>query len=323
MGHRAELRWSVAGVRVCLRAGWYVYGSYLSDINYWTSKGARTLNLWHGVGIKAVEFAITKGPLLRVYSASRWSPIRLAFIDRFHRPDYFLSTSRFVTDRCFKDAFRLPTERFLEFGYPRTDHFFDDDAPSRARSLIAPAADIEEIIGYFPTWRDQGNDFIAESGFSFDELNEVMARRRRLLVFKAHPNFSYVTPSGTSWSNIVVLDAASDLNRILPGCDTIITDYSSVAYDFLLLGRPVIFFVPDYDRYVANRNANFSFDDMAVGPIIKDVETLYRTLDAPSMPVVDAEHQASVRRQLWNGYAGDASVRIRDFLVDQSGTAAR
>ncbi len=316
MGHRAELRWSPTGVLVCLRAGWYVYSSYLSDINYWTSKGARTLNLWHGVGIKAIEYAITTGPLQRVYSSPRWSPIRLAFIDRFTPPDYLLSTSPFVTERCFASAFRIPPERCLEFGYPRTDHFFDDDSRRVARDALTLPEGTGEVIGYFPTWRDQGNDFISDSGLSFDDLNDALRRGNRFLIFKAHPNFANVSPRDRTWSNIRVLDVSADLNLLLPACDAIITDYSSVAYDFVLLERPVIFFVPDYDQYVSNRNSNFSFDDMAVGPIVRECDELYEMLAAPSLPEVDSDHERSVRDLLWGGYRGDSVSRIRAFLVE-------
>lgn len=316
MGHAAEYKWSWSGIRTCLRAGWYVYGSYLGDINYWTSKGARSLNLWHGIGIKAVEFAITTGPLLRVYQSPPWSPIRLAFVDRFHRPDYFLSASPFATERCFAPAFRLTPEQCLEFGYPRTDQFFVPGVSEEARAALGVPDHISEVVGYFPTWRDQGNDFIADSGLSFDRLNDVLAEAGRLLVFKAHPNFEFVTPEDRAWSNIQVLDASIDLNQVLPACDAIITDYSSVAYDFVLLARPVIFFVPDYDRYVSNRNANFSYDDMATGPLVRECDELYRMLGAPTLPPGDTERSRSIRELLWNGYRGGASVQIREFLLE-------
>ena len=314
LGHRSELRWSAAGLRTCLRAGWYLYGSYVGDVNYWTSKGARTVNLWHGVGIKAVEFAITTGPLKRVYDSPPWSPLRLAFIDRFHRPDHFLTYSEYSTEHCFRTAFRLTPEQCLQFGSPRTDHFFDPDATAVARDALGLPDGTGEVIGYFPTWRDQGNDFIAEAGFSFDELDEILGRAGRFLVFKAHPNFSYITPKNPNWGNIRVLDASADINQVLPACDAIITDYSSVAYDFLLLLRPVIFYVPDYDRYVSKRNANFSFDEMAVGPIVRETSELYCMLGAPTLPHVDPVHQQHVRELLWNGYEGDATAKLREFL---------
>ena len=105
-------------------------------------------------------------------------------------------------------------------------------------------ATASSVIGYFPTWRDDGRDFLGDAGFSFDELDAHLARAGRFLVFKAHPNFGDIVPRDRTWSNVVVLDPAIDLNDVLPLCDVLVTDYSSVAFDFLLLDRPIVYSSP-------------------------------------------------------------------------------
>ncbi|MEA3186055.1 MAG: teichoic acid glycerol-phosphate transferase [Ilumatobacteraceae bacterium] len=320
LGLESELRWSPAGIRRCLRAGWYVFGAYLSDINYWTSRGALSFNLWHGIPMKAIEFDITSGPLARLYASPSWSPLRLAFLDRFHTPDFLLSTSSFITTRCFAPAFRMPPERCLEFGYPRTDHFRDPSSAD-ARQLLALPRGVNEVVGYFPTWRDDGYDFLGGSGFSFDRLNEALVEGNRFLLFKAHPNFSNIAPKESSWSNIRILDATADLYQVLPACDVLVTDYSSIAYDYLLLDRPIVYFVPDHDRYVRHRNVYFSFEEMAVGPVILECEDLYNTLRSPMIAVIDRPRHDKVSELVWNGYKGDAVQRIRNFLFEQHTSA--
>ena len=318
LGHRSELRWSAAGLWTCLRAGWYVFGAYLGDINYWTARGATSFNLWHGIGIKGIEYAITTGPLAKLYHSPRWSPIRLAFLDRFEAPDYFLSTSPFVTERCFADAFRISPDVCIEIGYPRTDHFFEADATEQARQSIDIPDGDGEVIGYFPTWRDDGNDFLEAAGFSFDALNDVLAATARRMIVKAHPNFADVIPTTQHWSNIRVLDASIDLNAIMPACDVVVTDYSSVAYDFMLLDRPVVFFVPDYDRFVQARNLNFDFEEMSVGAIVKSTDALFDLLGADELPALDRERHDRVRTLFWGDYQGRASQRIHEFFVERS-----
>jgi CDP-glycerol glycerophosphotransferase len=316
IGFESELRWSPAGIRLCLKAGWYVFGAYLSDINYWTSKGARSFNLWHGIPMKAIEFDITSGPLARLYSSPPWSPLRLAFLDRFHTPDFLLSTSPYITSRCFASAFKIPADRCLEFGYPRTDHFRRHDS-IEARQMLAIPDHIGELVGYFPTWRDDGFDFLGGSGFSFDQLNDALVESNRLLMFKAHPNFANIAPKDTTWSNVRILDSTVDLYQVLPACDILVTDYSSIAYDYLLLDRPIIYFVPDHERYVRNRNVYFSFDDMAVGPVVIDCDDLYALLRSPDTAQLDRQRHARILELVWDGYRGDAVERIRDFLLDQ------
>lgn len=314
LGYEAELRWSVRGIRSCLRAGWYVYGAYVSDISYLLSNGARTFNLWHGIPLKAIEFDITTGPLDAVYHAPRWSPVRLAFADRFLKPDVLLSTSEFVTRRCFTSAFRIPPDRCLEFGYPRTDHFCRPDASAIARRRLELPGDLP-VVGYFPTWRDDGRDFLSDCGFSFDELNAALVEGDKFLLFKAHPNFADIAPRDRHWSNIRIVDGSVDAYDILPACDMLVTDYSSIAYDFLLLGRPIVHFVPDLDRYIEHRNVYFTIEEMAAGPIVSELEEFYRLLSGPP-PRIDRERHAALRRLLWNGYDGDANSRIARYLVD-------
>lgn len=316
-GGRAELRWSRAGVVAALRSGWFVYGAYPSDVNFWLSRGARLLNLWHGIPLKAIEFDIDSGPLVRVYRSPVWSPLRLAFLDRFVRPDRLVSTSRFLTERCFSPAFRVPPERCVEVGYPRTDALFtpiDRAEVAAAAGIAEHVGRATEVIGYFPTWRDDGRDFLREAGFSFDDLDAALASSGRLLVFKAHPNLARAVPEGRAWSNVVVLDPAVDLNVVLPLCDVLVTDYSSVAFDFLLLDRRIVYFLPDHERYVARRNLYFSLEEMTAGPIVTTAPALYRTL-AGDLADDAAEARRELRRRLWDDYEGGASAALAELLL--------
>ena len=104
--------------------------------------------------------------------------------------------------------------------------------------------------------------------------------------------------------------AVSDAYEILPACDVLITDYSSIAYDFLLLDRPIVYFVPDLDRYVEHRNVYFTLEEMAAGPIVTQLDELYRLLSGP-VPPIDPERHHALRQLLWNGYDGHANAQDR------------
>ena len=299
-----------------VRAGWFVYGAYPSDVNFWLSRGARLLDLWHGIPLKAIEFDIDTGPLVRVYRSPVWSPLRLAFIDRFRRPDLLVSTSPFLTERCFTSAFRLPAERCIEVGYPRTDHLFTPEPKSEIAARLGIAERVAAarcVIGYFPTWRDDGRDFLADAGFSFDALDAALGASGHLLVFKAHPNFGDIVPRDRRYANVVVLDPAVDLNDVLPLCDVLVTDYSSVAFDFLLLDRPIVYFLPDHERYVSRRNLYFTLEEMTAGPVVTDARELYRVLAAEPVDVRAA--RAELRQRVWGDYAGGASAAIAEVLA--------
>ncbi len=66
-GINAYYRWSLYGLYHCLTSYYYIFSSHLSDINYWTSGGCFAVNLWHGVGIKKIEFATTVGIDSKIY----------------------------------------------------------------------------------------------------------------------------------------------------------------------------------------------------------------------------------------------------------------
>jgi CDP-glycerol glycerophosphotransferase (TagB/SpsB family) len=309
-GYRAERRWSWRGVWTTLRAGTFVYSGYRSDINRWLSPGAVTLSLWHGLPIKRVEAGVgsqagQRQTLLR----------RLASAGREAPADFLLSSSEFVTT-CFSPAFGVPEERCWELGYPRTDHFLS--GPSNPPAALLWDEDVWKqlvsagpVVGLFLTWRDDRVDDAVDEGL-LGQLAEACTRHGAVLTYKAHYN---VAPTTTP-SNCVVLPADADLHAYLGLCDVLITDYSSVALDFLLMRRPVVYFMPDVEHYSATRG--FAVDPLALpGIVTLDPETLLESVEA----VLEAPGTWTPTRaddlfmqQMWGSYSGHAARTIVETL---------
>lgn len=324
-GYRAELRLSPSGLRAALRAGWYVVTAYVSDVNRWTHDGAQLLNLWHGIPLKTIERDIVNSPMSFMYrNYSRRSLLPLAFADETRVPDAMLSTSPFITERCFSSAFAVPPERCLEIGYPRADHFFHDQHRPPSETLIKDPAtwarvrDADFVVGYFPTWRDHDSPFMKRSGLSIERLAEAVAARGGLLVFKPHFNTTPATPGGST----VVLHPDDDLNVYLPLCSALITDYSSVAFDFMLLGRPILYFVPDLEEYRRERGMYFAPEEMMPGPLLFTAQELYDAVAALSLTAQPDPRIRQIRDLVWNGYQGDAAGELLRFLQTDAGAAA-
>jgi CDP-glycerol glycerophosphotransferase (TagB/SpsB family) len=316
-GLEAEKRWSWGGITASVRAGWYVTSAYVSDINRWFADGARVLNVWHGVPLKRIERDIRKGPLTLVYSERQ--PMKIAFQDETRAPDYLLAPSKYIAERCFMSAFAVRLERCLPFGYPRTDHFF---GPARVpHGLLVADRDQWEalsrrsrVVGFFPTWRD----FQApESSASVDlmSLSAALSSIDAHLVFKPHFNAEESPLAG----DMTILASEDDADAYLPLCDVLVTDYSSLAFDFMLLGRPIVYFVPDFDEYATYRGLYFRADEMMPGPLIKDPAALLpaieKALASPASPRL-----AEVRRTVWGSYEGRASEDLLAFLLERSAT---
>jgi CDP-glycerol glycerophosphotransferase len=323
-------RHSLRGLILALRAGWYVVGSYAGDVSRWCHDGATVLNLWHGVGLKGIERQITSGPLARVHAPRRRaSLVRLALKDDVRRPDYVLSTSPTATRAQFMPAFGVPAERCLELGFPRTDHFLTAarstvDALVRSPSLWTDVSTHRRpVVAYVPTWRDDQFDFLGAAGVTLQDLADRVAAAGGTLLFKAHFNADMQT---NLIDRAFALAADEDINSYLPLCQSLITDYSSVATDFLLLDRPIVYFVPDLDRQLRSRPWCFTPEQAMPGEITRDRESLYRAIDEVVRTGADDHGPArqAARRLLWGTYAGSAGAalvrHIRSLRQPELGT---
>ena len=230
-----------------------------------------------------------------------------------------------MTDH-FAKAFRIPEARCLEFGYTRSDHFFlDRDAFWRHLERTEPAEVVtfarslpryDKVVLYMPTYRDTHEDFIAASGIDFARLDEAMREQNALFIFKLHPWTKLALPDADRYPNLRFAPRASDVYPYLPLTDVLVTDYSSVYFDFLLLGRPVVLFAFDQERYEAqDRDLILDYDTYMPGPRAQTFDALLALLsdELPAEP-----RQAEVRRLFWGDYAGQAATaftqKIREIL---------
>ena len=310
-GYRAELRWSWPGVRDCVRAGSYVYSGYRSDINQWLNAGATAVSLWHGLPIKRIEADVAParerhGAITRLLEAGRDAP-----------PDYLLSSSEFVTRECFARAFRISPERCWELGYPRNDHLLvQPDKPHPA--MVAGAGEWERIreagtvVGLFLTWRDDRSDDAVDEAL-LQRIASTCAEHGALLAYKAHYN---VAPAAIPAESCVLLPSEGDLHAYLGLCEVLITDYSSVALDFLLLGRPTVYYVPDLDHYAATRGFCIHPSTLP-GTMARTRDELLQQLSNVLVAPPPAPHgpaATALRERIWNGYDGHASADLAAAL---------
>ena len=144
------------------------------------------------------------------------------------------------------------------------------------------------------------------------QLAETCTRHGAVLTYKAHYN---VAPTTTP-SNCVLLPADADLHAYLGLCDVLITDYSSVALDFLLMRRPVVYFMPDVEHYAATRG--FAVDPLTLpGIVTLDSETLLESIEAVLEPPSSwtlTQSDDLFMHKMWGSYSGHAAQMIVDSL---------
>jgi CDP-glycerol glycerophosphotransferase (TagB/SpsB family) len=320
-GLAAERRWSYRGVLTSLRAGSYVISSYTSDVNRWFADGARVVNLWHGVPLKRIERDITSGPLHRIYEDRQ--PVKAAFRDQTRPPDLLLAPSPYIAEQCFLSAFGVPRERCLSVGYPRTDHFFAAAGEPVHELLVADrktwlaVRDRPRVVGYFPTWRDGQIELAAPGGLDLERFAQDLASIGCHLLFKPH----IVTIAPPPVPGATTLGQGDDADAYLPLCDLLVTDYSSLAFDFMLLDRPLVYFVPDLEDYTRARGFYFDPVELMPGPLVRRREELADAV-ADALAAGADPRLGDVRARVWGDYAGDASARLGEALAGESTRAA-
>lgn len=261
-------KWSIKGLFYSFIGKVYFYNAYISDINTWTHGNAIKVNLWHGTPMKKIEFDISKGTISHIFNKSLKS--RFFYPNQYTKADYILSTSKKVSE-IFSSAFRLDISKCLEFGYPRNDiltyqkdkviEFIKRYEPSSSFELIYNLKKYEKIYVYMPTWRDDGSDFIKESKINFEVLNKVLAEKNYCLILKLHNN-TKLPIKLNDFENIILFDNKADIYPLLPFTHTLITDYSSIYFDYKLMDKEVVFFCFDKDEYIKDREMYFDYDEI-------------------------------------------------------------
>ena len=218
----------------------------------------------------------------------------------------------------------------LLLGQPRCDRFADRIGTKRRDSIRDRYAEAHalpadrRLVAYLPTFRDSG-----EATFSFEDLDEaesrqleaILERHRAVLVERRHFVDGVVRerPSRTDDDHVVDLSSASDVDSqdLLLVSDLLITDYSGAYVDYLLLDRPVLHFVYDYERYMtADRGLYFDLAKVAGGPMLHDLPSLLKALDEHlGDPALGTEERRRVRDLLLSAELGRSCAAVAERFL--------
>ena len=312
-GLLAYPKYSISGIIYALIAGVYIYNSYVSDINLYTFGFAKRINLWHGIGIKNCERKITTGPLAEIFKTK--NPfIKLRNLPHFVKPHFFLSTSDQMNN-LFKECFGLNDKQFINNMYPRCDIFsFDEDAKydfilkyenSETVSFIDEMKHYAYTYLYMPTWRDSGYNFLAD--FDFEELNHLLQKRNELMLLKLHP----VTKMSLDkqYSNIKIINKYIDLNSLMSYTDCLVTDYSSVYYDYITIpNKRLILYIPDYINYTTNdRDLAFDYMESTEGEFAHNFKEFLTFIQSRSENTYSYKRISEIRNRFWGNTIGSDS----------------
>ncbi|MGV8884646.1 MAG: CDP-glycerol glycerophosphotransferase family protein [Microbacteriaceae bacterium] len=316
LGLHSVLKLSPRGFWTTLRARVLVVTHGLGDANRYATRGAFVVQLWHGIPLKLINLdspvttSSGSGAVTRVLA--RMYRLAASTIS-------FMPAASPTSAARLRTAFGLPANRIAVTGDPRDDIIaVDDPGPARALLFRGIGSDDtgQRVVMYAPTWRDGARDPGIPTADEWHRIAAWLDATDSLLVVRPHPlgvgDYASTAPP-TARIRMLTAAAQGDVNPILPGVDILITDYSSVAFDFSLTGRPIAFLAPDVAAYVASRGLYEPYRAFSGGS------------EATSWPeLLDRLEEADAHHGGWDSLAAhSALVAERHFTFHDGHNAAR
>lgn len=286
--------YSWKGIWNSLRAKVFLYDNYSKDICFTLSGGAIKINLWHGVPLKKIQkdnifdyFRNPRDRRERLYSMPR----RITDEKSDH---YVLATSEFLKP-IFASAFQ--TKWVLVEGYPRNDILISNDILNVMTKQEAIIDEIlleqrtkNKIVTYMPTFRQSENKFFEI--INIEKLTEFLKREHLYLCVKLHPKSKLQEKfEELAADNILVVGCQADPYGVLKHTDILITDYSSIYFDFMLTKKPIIFFPYDYKEYLAeSRELYFDYAEFTPGRKVYNQLELEKALSDENIENYNYQH---------------------------------
>lgn len=320
-GYKALKSYSIKGTWYSMRAKVGVISTWTSDINRYTISKTQIVLLGHGSPLKKIGY---DDKITADYSPPiKEFVIRLfPFMKKGFEDSIITATSPRV-QKILSGAFRVPENNVKITGYPRNDIFFTEDTENfPIKPKLLKLKNRYKIGIYLPTHRHKGNfDIVSLFQGIIDHLNSRLKEMNVVLLVKYHYyHLEFLNDKLPDYSNILFLnddDINQDVYPVLSLVDFLITDYSSVFFDYLLKDKPVIFAPFDMERYLKDdRELYYNYDEITPGPKAKNWDELLDFIDNAIKHPDEYKQQRAEIRNIFNQYTdGNNSQRVFDEII--------
>ena len=263
-----------------IRAKYWITNYRVPD-HVWPQKDQVYVQCWHGTPLKRLGYDLETSE----NAIDSIADIRKKYAMDAEKFNYILSPSGFASEK-FISAWNLKEtkmeDKVMEIGYPRNDFLINhtqEDIRMIKEKLEIP--EDKKVILYAPTWRE--NQHLPGEGYQF-QLPVDFKRWREVLgeeyvvLFRAHYFISNSFDFEAFQGFVYDVSQMDDINPLYLAADVLITDYSSVFFDYANLRRPILFFMYDYEQY-KHEMRDFYFDiHMLPGPVLMNQEEVLKTL---------------------------------------------
>ena len=306
-------RTSLKGIYYSLKAKYWLYDDGKFGVNTpLLSSGAICVNLWHGIPLKKIGYDITQ-------NYKNYSPTMYKIWNCLLQKDSYYNVNSEYEQACYESAFLTDKEKIKILGSPRLDvllhdipnaEIFMEEDFNNIKNLKSQG---KKIFIYMPTFRDTGKDI---SGWlKSDKLKEFLHNNNAVLVCKLH--FADKNSLDFELSeDFYKMDSDSDVYPILKYTDALITDYSSVYFDYLLLDKPILYYSPDLEEYQEKCRGFYEpYEKLTAGAITQTEQELFNAMQN----VIDGvdnykEQRKALRDRMFKYQDGRNCERVVEWI---------
>jgi CDP-glycerol glycerophosphotransferase (TagB/SpsB family) len=267
------------------------------------------INLWHGIPLKKVMYDndVNNKP-------NRFKKVKKIFFPFIRYPeDYDMMISCSENDRNnFASAFKIAKENIKITGYPRNDAIF-------INNNIQFVDKNKFNVIYMPTFRKRKNKDNFFASFEIDEISKKLEMLNSVLYLKIHlcdqSKIKNLDKYIKKLDCIKIIDDEeinNDIYSIINSFNILITDYSSIYFDFLLTDKPIIFFPFDYRYYIKyDRSLYYDYESVTPGPKCKNWDEIIEWIEKfKNNPSLYSEERKKTRYGFHKYQDGKSSERV-------------
>ena len=281
------------------------------------------MDLWHGFPLKAMGF-VDKGEKFKDHINIVWRNI-----------NYIASYSELFNE-LMNQCIQVDINKYKILGAPRNDFLFITNGRENLSNLLQTDLKDKRIVLYAPTYRyaprgnrndgnRKWNNYFGFESFDSKSFNQFLRKNNIILLLKLHPAEEHVVINNLKNSenikiitNYMLYEKQIDLYEILNGCDILITDYSYIYFDYLLLDRPIIFVPVDLSEYKENRGFLLEpYDDWTPVPkCLSQVELENEIISCLSDATYYQDKRKDILNKVHEYKDGFSTKRTWEFIDD-------
>ncbi|WP_148206541.1 CDP-glycerol glycerophosphotransferase family protein [Geobacillus thermodenitrificans] len=310
--------YSWKGLWILLRAKYLVLSHQVNDIFPPLHGGKKIIQLWHGTPLKRLGH--DRDALLNSKTKNFLKKIFYAVFPHLYymRADYIIVAAD-NQKKIFSSAFKLPEKKIFVLGQPRNDILFQKEKISSVYTdktdFLHTLSSYNKVISWLPTHRHGSNknimNLLFDYSFNPKEINRQLKENNSILIIKPHfIELNVLKDKLENFSHIYIYDEA-DPYPLLSFTDILVTDYSSIVFDFSMTKKPIILAPFDYDEYLNNfKDFYYNYDIL-----LKDYPKVYDWKEL--MNLIFCEKKIIEGRNFlaeFNQFEGNSCERVVKFL---------